>query len=115
MIAVNRRETRGEGRETGATYSPGPFGPCCACGATCPTVRNFMFLEQKAPVPGTGWGCCVCGLPADGAVAVLCDACIAAKRPPVLAFAGYPSLKQFVAVADLVGEHKHDLGRHQPC
>ncbi len=26
-------------------------------------------------MPGTGWGCLVCDLPLDGAIAVACDAC----------------------------------------
>jgi hypothetical protein len=38
-------------------------------------VINVMMLHRRGPVPGKGWGCVACGLPADGAVAVLCDAC----------------------------------------
>lgn len=58
---------------------PVELGPCCACGVTGPTVRNFMMLSKHAPVAGTGWGCVVCGLPSDGAIAVVCDACVDAS------------------------------------
>jgi hypothetical protein len=33
------------------------LGPCCACGITGPTVRNFLALAKKASIPGHGWGC----------------------------------------------------------
>jgi hypothetical protein len=46
---------------------------CTECGAH--DARNIVSLDIVAPVPGTGWGCVVCGLPQDGAVAVLCDEC----------------------------------------
>lgn len=51
------------------------LGPCCGCGCEGPEVRNIMMLDKIAPVPGTGWGCVVCGLPNDGAIAVTCDDC----------------------------------------
>lgn len=50
---------------------------CCACGRTR-TCRNIICTEFCAPEPGTGWGCVVCHLPQDGAVAVVCDDCAAA-------------------------------------
>jgi hypothetical protein len=52
-----------------------PFGACCLCQRSGPTVRNFVTLPERAPVPGTGWGCVECGLPADGAMAIVCDPC----------------------------------------
>jgi hypothetical protein len=39
-------------------------------------VRNFIMLSRRAVTPGTGWGCFVCGLPQDGAMAVVCDGCL---------------------------------------
>lgn len=50
-----------------------------------------MLVEGRAPIPGTGWGCALCGLPFDGAIAVLCDDC-AEHRPdlPVMICVGYP-------------------------
>lgn len=69
-------------------------GPCCACNATGATVRNFLMLEVKAPVPGTGWGCLICSLPADGAIAVVCDSCLEAEREPVSIVYGYVKQKK---------------------
>ena len=54
------------------------IGRCCACQMRGASVRNVLFLDVFAPVSGTGWGCSVCALPRDGAVAALCDACMAA-------------------------------------
>ena len=51
------------------------LGECCVCRQAGHTVRNIVMLGFKAPVPGTGWGCAVCGLPANGALAVVCDRC----------------------------------------
>lgn len=51
------------------------LGTCCNCGGRW-NVRNVFCLHQRTPEPGVGaWGCVVCGLPAEGAIAVLCDAC----------------------------------------
>lgn len=88
------------------------LGPCCACGGT-EGVRTIVALKQKAPVPGRGWGCVVCDLPADGAVAVVCDACMEAKVEIKWACAGYPAEGKRVAVAELSGVHEHDLAKHR--
>jgi hypothetical protein len=53
------------------------LGSCCCCGKIGPDVRNVLMLHFKAPSPGNGcWGCFQCGLPSEGAVAVLCDGCL---------------------------------------
>jgi len=39
------------------------LGACCACGRSDSLVRNVVMLEQRASVPGTGWGCLLCNLP----------------------------------------------------
>jgi len=55
------------------------FGTCCVCGCEPNPerpVHNFICLDFKAPNPGHGWGCAVCGLPPNGAVAVICDRCL---------------------------------------
>ena len=94
------------------------LGPCCACGeeGSSAAVRNIVMLEQKAPVAGTGWMCLVCGLPPDGAVAVVCDQCLAlqehGRRPIRFAVSGYPASGERVPVEYLAGEHAHDLSRH---
>jgi len=94
---------------------PEAIGPCCACGQAGPSVRNFVFLERKTPYAGTGWGCLVCDLPADGAVAVICDRCAAANTPPVTAIAGPIQSGRRIPVAELIAMpyHRHDHHQHQ--
>ena len=50
-------------------------GPCCYCGGTDKPRQAIVALPYRAPTPGTGWGCVVCGLPTDGAVAIACTDC----------------------------------------
>jgi|SRR5208337_1807106 len=57
------------------------LGPCCCCGGT-KRVRNIVMLPYRAPVPGTGWGCVVCGLPEDGAIYIACDRCVELGAAP---------------------------------
>jgi len=65
-------------------------------------------------IPGTGWGCTVCGLPLDGAQAVLCDRCVA-QGLPLIRFAclGYPLDRERVPVVELCVPFRHDLERHR--
>lgn len=65
------------------------LGTCCICGEESETVRNIVTVERRAPIPGTGWGCFVCKLPEDGAMAVVCDDCL----PPL---GGHMELKQVI-------------------
>lgn len=52
------------------------LGPCCACGRIGHSpVRNILLLDVQGLEPGRGWGCSVCNLPADGAIAIVCDDC----------------------------------------
>lgn len=88
------------------------FGACCACGQTKETVRNFVMLNQKAPAPGSGWGCVECGLPLEGAIAIVCDGCLSVGAPIRFAVAGEVRAKQRVPVESLSGEHKHDIAKH---
>ena len=90
------------------------LGACCACGGF-DHVRNVFMLDQKAPVPGTGWGCLVCHLPNDGAIAVLCDACADVEYPFMnikFAVDGMPADKKRIPIIQLSGEHKHDMRFH---
>ena len=48
------------------------LGPCCMCAGD---GVNIIMLDRRAVIPGHGWGCFICGLPRDGAVAVLCNGC----------------------------------------
>lgn len=66
------------------------LGPCCGCGCE-KGVRNVMCLPERAPEPIGGWGCITCGLPSEGAIAVLCDECLASGAPIHYVCAGYPS------------------------
>lgn len=88
------------------------YGACCACDTTGPTVRNFIGLEKEAPVPGQGWGCVICELPCNGALAVICDSCLEAERLPTQAIYGYPSLKRRISLGALIKEFKHKDGYH---
>lgn len=88
------------------------LGECCACGGTA-NVRNVLMLGKKAPIPGTGWGCVVCGLPMDGAVAVLCDGCLADEKKPMEACYGFPYENNRVSVNSLKGSHEHDMEKHE--
>jgi hypothetical protein len=66
------------------------LGPCCNCGTT-EHVVNIVLLDQRGPVAGKGWGCVVCSLPCDGAVAVLCDDCAGLGFSPRFVCEGYPA------------------------
>ena len=90
------------------------FGACCSCGREGDdlNIKNVVMLEQKAPAPGSGWGCLVCNLPVDGAVAVICDDCLSLGRPIKFAVAGELKKKRRIPVEDLGAEHKHDMTKH---
>ncbi len=92
------------------------LGPCCIC-ETRVGVTNVLMLGQRAPVPGTGWGCIVCGLPSDGAVAVLCDGCLdlfQAGAPPLFVCSGFAPLGKRVPITELPFEKfEHDDQRHR--
>lgn len=83
------------------------YGPCCACNRQDQTVRNFLLIEIKTPVPGTRWGCLICNLPADGAIAVVCDACLNAERTPISIAYGYPEEKKRCFINASSEEFKH--------
>lgn len=89
------------------------LGPCCACEATGPTVRNVIMWAKKSPTPGKGWGCFVCGLPADGATIVLCDDCLDQDREPRFACVGYPGSDGRIPVEALQDDFHHDLKLHR--
>ena len=97
-------------------FSLGPLdlGPCCGCGRESVTVRNLLMLHRPAPIPGTGWGCHVCDLPPNGAMAIMCDACMAAKTPPLRAIKGLAMGKRRIAIGDLLDEpFDHNQAIHE--
>jgi hypothetical protein len=79
------------------------LGPCCICGRSG-AVRTLLMLDRRGPRPGHGWGCFVCGLPCDGASAVLCDPCVDRYRADESALRfvcdGWPAEGR-IAVAEL--------------
>lgn len=87
------------------------LGRCCHCGKEDQVV-NILCLPLKAPVPGTGWGCAVCGVPSNGAVTVLCNSCTRANNPPLFACFGSPSDGDRVSVKELAIPFEHDLDHH---
>lgn len=92
--------------------NPIHFGACCACGTAGPTVRNLLMLPYRAITPGQGWGCVQCGLPSDGAVAVVCDACLASGAPLIDVIDGWPAGQGRVPRARLTAPFDHDPARH---
>ncbi len=93
------------------------LGDCCHCGSR-DGVTNIVMLDRRAPVAGTGWGCIVCGLPFDGAIAVICGECVQAvatgKTTPKNVCWGFPGDRARFAYADLPpGEFAHDEAKHE--
>jgi hypothetical protein len=87
------------------------LGRCCLC-ETYDGVANVLMLDYRAPKPGTGWGCVVCALPSDGAVAVVCDKyleLVEAGASPIFVCVDYASKDQRIAVADFT---KVAFGHH---
>lgn len=104
-----------EVQASGASDEEPSLGACCVCEKEDEEIRNIVMLDRRAPVPGTGWGCLVCNLPSDGAVAVVCDACIEKNDHDALRFAvrGYPAYRMRIPIEEL-GEEEftHDLEAH---
>lgn len=107
-------------RRCGSGESMDLFGewppvPCCICSAVV-VCRNLLMIPKLAPVPGTGWGCAVCGLDPDGAIAAVCDKCVTSYADPYqvlkLACYGFPLGQDRIAVGRLVGTFQHDMTRH---
>jgi hypothetical protein len=93
---------------------PLDLGPCCSCLKHDPFPDNILVLEKRAPIPGTGWGCFVCNLPHDGALAVVCDDCLRQSRDLKEAISGYPAEKKRIAFSELPpGSFKHIAEMHE--
>ena len=88
------------------------LGTCCGCGGR-DRVRNVIAIDRLAPQPGTGWGCVVCGLRSDGALAVLCDTCVEVGREAVEVADGYLDRRRRVPIESLAATpFAHDMSRH---
>ena len=89
------------------------LGTCCACGEKRPFVRNIAFLPFAAPVPGTGWGCFQCGLPTDGALAIICDACVELEAKIRFVVVGLAAEGQRMPIDELKKRpFKHQMAYH---
>ena len=91
------------------------LGPCCICDG--PGAVAMMMLNIRSQIPGRGWGCVQCGLPLDGAVAVLCDPCFdryqRGETGLVNCCAGYPATDGRVLIDSLdQTPFDHDASRH---
>lgn len=93
------------------------LGPCCNCG-TLEGVTTVVMLPWTAPVADQGWGCAVCGLPLDGAVAVLCGACALDGGGFKSICVGYPGAGERMPVEawkPRARSFEHDKTKHGPC
>jgi hypothetical protein len=88
------------------------LGPCCICGSEA-DVKSIVMLPHRAPTAGRGWGCAVCGRPADGAMAVVCDHCLG--RPVRFVCDGYPGEGRRVPIESVLDTRfDHDMRKHHP-
>jgi hypothetical protein len=88
------------------------LGQCCGCHGT-KNVRTVVMMHKRGPVPGTGWGCVVCGLPADGAISVICDSCVEAQVEITEVCCGYAKDNRRVPIRNLSPEpFDHDMRKH---
>lgn len=85
------------------------LGKCCACGGE-DGVRNIVMLPVKVPEGEKGWGCFVCDLEARGAVAVICDRCLATGQE--IQYAMLDEVRR-VRVSSLTEPHEHDPVKHE--
>lgn len=81
---------------------------CCACDEMKP-LRNIAMLPKRAPTPGKGWGCVICRIPNDGAVAIVCDTCIEINTPIRFVCDGYPAAGARVSIDSLTESFDHTL------
>ena len=72
-----------------------------------------MCFDKRAPVPGTGWGCLVCGLPNDGAIAVVCDNCLEAETEILEVCHGHPHEGRRMALSVINEPFEHDPAKHE--
>ena len=88
------------------------FGPCCACGSHDKSARNIICLHKKAPLFAIGWGCLICGLSSDGAIAVVCDDCLHDGIEILYACASYADRPDRIPISQLSGTHDHNPRFH---
>jgi len=89
------------------------LGPCCACQRAAST--KVVMLEILSPTPGHGWGCIDCGLPPNGAIAVVCDDCFRDQRRLLYVCTGFPGTEGRTHWSAMKQEaFLHDQSKHAP-
>ncbi len=90
---------------------------------TLAQLPNLMMLHWRGPdsARGKGWGCFVCGLPSDGAMAAVCRRCIPDDWEPGqprpggeirFACTGYVGEPGRIPLTELVEPFEHNMARH---
>lgn len=92
------------------------LGSCCICEIASHLVRNVLMLNRRSPIRGRGWGCLVCDLPAEGAIAVVCDPCFKLYKAGDIelryACTGYAGVDGRTRITALAGSYEHDPVKH---
>ena len=90
------------------------FGTCCVCEGemeTCGLIQLDYKVESES-----GWGCVQCGLPMEGAVAVVCDACFTTHGDEIVDQIKYlmNGKTERIPVPPVENRvtHEHDLSLH---
>ena len=90
------------------------YGPCCICESET-DVLNIIQLDYKVKSE-SGWGCIVCGVPAEGAVAIVCDPCFEKYSDTIEDEIRFlmDGRERRIPVPPIEGRipHEHDLSRH---
>ncbi len=93
------------------------LGRCCIC-EKAGDITLIVTLPRRCVVPGHGWGCFECGLPSDGAMAVICRECepiYLADHDTALRFfcRSYPGSEGRISIDELPEDHfDHDEAKH---
>jgi len=93
------------------------YGTCCVCQSDM-EMYNIIQLDYKVESE-SGWGCFKCGLPMQGAVAVVCDGCLDEHGNDIedqirFLMDGVKGRIPVPPVADRI-PHEHDLSLHPEC
>lgn len=86
------------------------MGVCCACGEH--EAQHVIMLPFRAPLPKTGWGCLLCRLPLDGAVAVLCATCTESGADIKTVCVGWPAENERQPIDWTAAPFDHDMTKH---
>lgn len=94
------------------------LGRCCQCEKESDEVVNIVCVPRRSVEPGNGcWGCVVCGLRPEGAVAVLCDGCLeklgeTGEIMPKFVCLGSPWRNRRMLTESLKQVFEHDMSKH---